>query len=91
MPPRGSPTLLSGGQNAKPPTNGPRLYMTLAAWGIPNASKQGTKSELAHKWVWCIYNSCRVENPQRYKAKTKCAMAHRGARCLHYPYRVGDP
>ena len=31
--------------------------MNLAAWGVPNASKRGTKSEVAHKWRLANYYS----------------------------------
>ena len=50
MPPRGSPTLQSGGQNQKWPTCGQGGYITPAASGIPTASKRGAESEVAHLW-----------------------------------------
>ena len=41
LPPRGSPSLQSGGQNQKWPTSGPGGYITPAAWGVPTASERG--------------------------------------------------
>ena len=47
LPYRGSPPLQSGGQNQKWPTCGQTGYLTPAASGIPSASEQGAKSEVA--------------------------------------------
>ena len=49
LPSRGSPTLHSGGQNQKWPTSGWIGYFALVAWGVPNSSMRGTKSQVAHK------------------------------------------
>ena len=42
-------------------TSGPAGYITPAAWGFPNTSERGTKSEVAHKWAhWlhaCIFST----------------------------------
>ena len=43
MPPRGSPSLQSGGRNQKWPTSGHGGYITLAAWGGPHRFKTGGK------------------------------------------------
>ena len=68
MPPGGSPTLQSGGQNQKSPRNGQGGYITPAAWGVPNASERGTKSKLAHKWAGWLHKACRQGGPQRFRA-----------------------
>ena len=52
----GSPTLKSGGQNQKWPISGLHGYITPTASGLPNASKQGTKSEVAHKWARWLHD-----------------------------------
>ena len=49
LPYRGSPPLQSGGQNQKWPTSGQSRYLTPAVSGIPTASEQGAKSEVAQK------------------------------------------
>ena len=49
LPSRGSPPLLSGGQNQKWPTCGQNGYVTPAVSGIPTASERAAKSEVAHK------------------------------------------
>ena len=48
---RGSPMLQSAEQNQRWDIRGPRGYMTTPIWGVPNASEQGTKSEVAQKWA----------------------------------------
>ena len=71
LPPRGSPPLLSGGQNQKWPTSGQGGYITPTASGIPTASKRGAKSEVAHKWAWLLHHPCRLGDPHRFKAGGK--------------------
>ena len=51
LPPRGSPTRHCGGQNQNGPTSGPGGYIIPSARGVPNASRQGAESELAHNWA----------------------------------------
>ena len=60
LPPRGSLTLESGGQIQKWPTVGPGSYINPTTWGVPNASKRGTKLEVAHKWARWLHNPCRL-------------------------------
>ena len=60
LPPRGSPPLQGGGQNQRWPTSGQGGYITPAAWGVPNASERGAKSEVAHKWARWLHNPCRL-------------------------------
>ena len=43
--------LQSKGQIQKWPTRGRMGYITLVVWGVPNASKRGTKSQVAHQWA----------------------------------------
>ena len=68
MPPGGSPPLQGRGHNQKRPTSGQRSYITLAAWGIPNASGRGAQSEVAHKWARWLHEPCRPGGPDRFKA-----------------------
>ena len=71
LPPRGSPPLQSGRQNQKWPTCGQGGYVTPAASGIPSASKRGAKSEVAHLWARWLHNSCRLGDPQSFRAGGK--------------------
>ena len=71
LPPRGSPSLQSGGQNQKWPINGQGGYITPAASVIPTASERGAKSEVAHTWARWLRNPCRLGDPHRFKAGGK--------------------
>ena len=71
LPPRGSPTLQSGGQNQKWPIDGQGGYITLAASGIPTTSERGAKSEVAHKWARWLHQPCRLGDPLRFRAGGK--------------------
>ena len=60
--------------------------------GVPNASKRGTKSEVAHKWDRWLHNPCCLGGPQRFRAgRTKSEVAHKWAGWLHTPCRLGGP
>ena len=71
LPPRGSPTLQSRGQNQKWPINGQGGYVTPAASGIPNASEREAKSEVAHKWASWLRHPCRLGDLFRFRAGGK--------------------
>ena len=74
LPPRGSSTLYGGGgggQNQKWPINGQGGYITPAASGIPNASKRGLKTEVAHKWAMWLHHPCRLGEPPCFRAGGK--------------------
>ena len=71
LPFRGSPPLQSGGQNQKWPTCGQSGYDTLAVSGIPTASEQGEKSEVAHNWAKWLRHPCRLGDPHRLRAGGK--------------------
>ena len=68
VPPGGSPPLQSEGHSQRWPTSGQGGYITLAAWGVPTASKQGAQSMVAHKWARWLHSPCRVGGPHRFKA-----------------------
>ena len=68
LPYRGSPPLLSRGQNQKWPTSGQIGYLTPAVSGIPSASEQRAKSEVAHKWANWLPHPCRIGEPHRCRA-----------------------
>ena len=71
LPYRGSPPLQSRGQNQKWPTSGQNGYLTPAVSGIPSASEQGAKSEVAHKWAKWLPHPCRTGDPHRCRAGGK--------------------
>ena len=89
LPPWGSPTLQSGGQNQKSPTSGPRGYMTPAASDIPNASERGMKSEVAYKWTGWLHNPAALGMPNASEEGTKSEVAHNWTGWLHNPCRLG--
>ena len=67
----GSPPLRSGGQNQKWPTGGQSGYLDPPVSGIPAASEQGAKSEVAHKWAKWLPHPCRIGDPRRSRAGGK--------------------
>ena len=71
LPYRGSRPLQSGGQNQNGPTSGQNGYLTPAVLGIPTASEQGAKSEVAHKWAKWLPHHCRIGDPDRFRAGGK--------------------
>ena len=71
LPPRGSPSPQSGGQNQKWPMRGQGGYVTPAASGIPSASERGAKSEVAHEWARWLRHPCRLGDPLRLGAGGK--------------------
>ena len=91
MPPGGSPTLQSGGQNQKWPGSGLGGYITPAALGVATALERGAESEVAHKWARWLHNPCRLGGPHRFKAGAEPEVAHKWARWLHNPYCLGGP
>ena len=91
LPPRVSPPLHGRGRNQKWPTSGQGGYITPAASWIPTASKQGAKSEVAHKWARWLHHPCRLGDPPASKRGAKSEVAHKWARWLHHPCRLGDP
>ena len=52
-------------------------YVTVAVWGVPNASKRGTKSSKPHKWAGCQANCAFLGIPNRSQWGTKSDVAHR--------------
>ena len=68
LPSRGSPPLLSGGQNQKWPTSGQNGYVTPAVSGIPTAAEPGAKSAVAHLWAKWLRHPCRLGDPHHCRA-----------------------
>ena len=68
LPPEGSPTLQSGGQNQNWPTSEQDGYITPAAWGSPPLQSGGTESEVAHKWARWLHHPCRLGGLHRFRA-----------------------
>ena len=68
LPPRGSPPHENGGQNQRWPNCGQGGYITPAASGIPSASRQGAKSEVAPLWARWLHHPCRLGDRLRFKA-----------------------
>ena len=70
LPPRGSPTLQSGG-NQKWPTSGQSGYINPAVSGIATALERLARSEVAHKWAKWLRHPCRLGDPRRLRAGGK--------------------
>ena len=51
--------------------------------GVPNPSKQGTKSELAHKRALWLQHLCRMGGPKLFKRGTKSELAQNSTWSLH--------
>ena len=66
----GSPTLQSRVKIRSSPHVG-RLATSPLPCGVPNASKRGTKSEVAHKWAWWLHHPCLLGGPQRFSTGDK--------------------
>ena len=61
----------------------PSGYITPAVWGVPNTSKRGTKSEVAHKWADWLHNPRRLGNRQCYaQCFAGCACALGALSCI---------
>ena len=91
LPYRGSPPLQSGGQNQKWPTSGQSGYLTPAVSGIPAASEQGEKSEVAQKWEKSGYLTPAVSGiPAASERGAKSEVAHKWAKWLPQPCRIWD-
>ena len=92
LPYRGSPPLQSGGQNQKWPTSGQIGYLTPAVSGIPTASEQGAKSEVAHKWAKWLPHPCRIGDPHRCRAGGKIRSGPQVGKMATSPLRYrGSP
>ena len=65
--------------------------MTLAVWGVPNASKRWTKSEVAAMWASWLHDACHLRATSASKLGTKSDMAQMWDYRLHNPYHVGGP
>ena len=48
------------------PTSGQIGYIIVAVRGVPNALEQGTKLEVAHKWVDWLHNPCCLGRAQHF-------------------------
>ena len=84
--------LHSGGQSEKWSTNRPGGDITLATSGVPDASKRGTKSEVADKWAQGLHNPLSFGGvPDASERGTKSKVAHKWAEWLHNPCHVGGP
>ena len=71
LPSRGSPPLHSEWENQKWPPCGQSGYVTPAVSGIPTASQQVGKSEVAHLWANWLRHPCRLGDPHRFTASGK--------------------
>ena len=64
-----SPTLQRGVQNENGPTSGQFSYPAPSVGGVRDASKGGTKSDLAHQsWDWLRYLAC-LGSPPLFKVR----------------------
>ena len=71
LPYRGSPPVQSGWQNQKWPSSGQIGYLTPAVSGIPAASEQRAKSEVAHRWANRVPHPCCIGDPRSSSAGGK--------------------
>ena len=58
------------------------------ASGIPEASKPGAKSEVAHKWARCLITPAASGIPSASERGAKSEVAHKWARWLRHPSRL---
>ena len=78
-------------QNQKLPTYGLGGYITATIWGVPDAYKRGTESEVAHKWAgWHITLAVRGV-PNTLEPGTKSEVAPKWADWLHHPCLLCGP
>ena len=73
------------------PTIGLGGYITPAAYGVPNDSERGTKSEGAHNWAGWLHNHYRPGGPLCFKAGEKSEVAHMWGGWLHNPCCLWGP
>ena len=67
----GALTLQSGEKDQTCPAWGRIGYTTPALWGVPNASERGTRSSVPHNGADWLHQACRMEGPQRFRARHK--------------------
>ena len=67
----GALTLQSGEKDQMCPAWGRIGYITPALWGVPNASERGTRSSVPHNGADWLHQACRMEGPQRFRARHK--------------------
>ena len=60
-------------------------YISLAASGVPTASKQGAESEVAHKWARWLHNPCRLGGPHRFRAGGRIKSGPQVGKVATYP------
>ena len=82
----GPPMLQSGGENQKWPTSGPNGHNGLLSGGVTYASKQGTKSEVAHKWAQWLHKPCRLADPLCFRVGDKIRSGPQAAAVEGIPY-----
>ena len=85
LPSPGSPPLHSRGQNQKWPTCGQSGYVSPAVSGIPTASEQGAKSEVAHLWARWLRHPCCLGDPHRFRAGGKIRSGPLGGKVATSP------
>ena len=65
-------------------SSGPGGYIARAVWGVPNASEQGIKSEVAHKWAWWLHHPLPSRGANTSERGTKSEVAQKWAWGLHH-------
>ena len=68
------------------PKSGPGGHITLAAQGVPNASKRGTKSKVTHKWAGWLHNPYLTPGAQRFRPGWLTQRLTRGGRISSDPH-----
>ena len=87
--PTGVPALQSGGQNQQWPTSWPGGYIILAAWGLPNASRRGTKSPGAHFWTRWLHDPYRLGGHQSFRVGDQSSSGPQVGRVATLPLPPG--
>ena len=88
----GSQCFKAGDKIRGGPDRGHGGYVAPACWMVPNATEQGTKSEVARKWGLGGYITCAAGAvPNALERGTKSEVAHKCKGHVHNPSRLGVP
>ena len=89
LPPRGSPPLLSGGENQWWPTSGPGGYITPAASGSLALQSGGHNQKWPTSGPGGYITRAAWAVPTASERGRESKVAHKWAGWLHNPYRLG--
>ena len=66
-------------------------YITPSVWGVPNTSKWGTRTKVAHMWADWLHHPCRLGGPQSFTAGNKVESGPRVGGLGTLPLPSGGP